>query len=450
MGRILKSFGRVVKRALALGGRVVNEDREGGPESSLPRSEPENGRPEACRASKLGPNRAGRGPSAGRRARSKQSATGKPRRRGPKPVEVHLARGQRRTLQRDVRQRAQPARAVIRARIILELEQDPCVSAVAAKMSLARKTVRTWRDRYLSHGRRGLGSRPKSGRPTEIDDVSRCHLLAMGCGKPKDFEVAYRESWTLDVMLSTFRSRYPDLADFSRGSAWRTLHQVDLRPHKVKMWLHSPDPKFREKVTDVCRCYQSPEPGHIYLCVDEKTGMQALGRKHPSKPAAPGRWARFEYEYIRNGTRTLIAAFNPHTGHVFGQVKATRKAHDLVEYMEALAQEYPTGEVHIIWDNLNIHHEGPSKRWTAFNQRHGGRFHFHYTPIHASWVNQVELFFGVLHKRLLRGCVYNSVEEIEQTVMGFLSHWNQNEAHPFRWTFKGYPLQMAQADKAAA
>jgi len=205
------------------------------------------------------------------------------------------------------------------------------------------------------------------------------------------------------------------------------------------MWLHSPDPNFRSKVTEICQIYLDPPEGSIVLCVDEKTGMQALGRKHPGRNPQPGRDARMDYEYVRNGTRKLIASFEPSTGQVYGEVRESRTAEDLVEFMENLAEIYPEQQVHIIWDNLNIHYDGPSERWTEFNARHGGRFHFHYTPIHASWVNQVELFFGVLHRRVLRYGVFNALEEIDNAVIGFIDHWNVHECHPFKWTFEGYP-----------
>jgi hypothetical protein len=104
--------------------------------------------------------------------------------------------------------------------------------------------------------------------------------------------------------------------------------------------------------------------------------------------------------------------------------------------------------VHIVWDNLNIHHDGPEQSWTQCNARHGGRFHFHYTPIHASWVNQVELFFGVLQRRVLRYGVFNSLDELDDAVVGFIDRWNEHECHPFNWTFKGYPSQTEQAQAA--
>ena len=121
--------------------------------------------------------------------------------------------------------------------------------------------------------------------------------------------------------------------------------------------------------------------------MDEKTCIQALERKHLGRRAIPGRAGRREFEYIRHGTRTLIAAFDVKTGQVFGQCRQRRTAEDLRQFMEALAERYPKGEVYVVWDNLNIHH---GAAWRRFNERHGGRFHFVYTPLHASWVNQIK------------------------------------------------------------
>lgn len=317
------------------------------------------------------------------------------------------------------------------------------MSRVARRLDVDRKTVRMWRDRYRADGADGLKDRSRSGRPTEIDVVTRCMVLAMACGTPANAGVPFRELWTVDslhqAVLDMQRREGGRL--LSRTSVLRILNDADIRPHRMRLWLHSPDPEFRRKVTEICDLYLCPPPGATVLCVDEKTGMQALGRKHPSRPPEPGQDGRIDYEYVRNGTRKLLAAFNPHTGHVYGEVRENRKAKDLVEFMEAVARQHPRGPVHIIWDNLNIHFDGADERWTRFNKRHGHRFHFHYTPIHASWVNQVELFFGILHKRILRYCVYDCLEALDEAVVGFIRHWNRREAHPFRWTFKGYPLQ---------
>jgi len=356
---------------------------------------------------------------------------------------VSVSTSQRRRLRKDLRRRKTPQEVGIRVRIVLALANDPCVTAVSGALSLDPKTVRRWRDAWLVGGRKAvLAVSPRSGRPPRIDAVSRCQVLAIACAKPKDFDVPHRKVWTLDSLLRCYRERHPDLDPMSRTSLFRVLSRANIRPHKMKMWLHSPDPRFREKVTEICNLYLAPPKDSVVVCVDEKTGMQALGRKHPVKQPAVGRDGRFDYEYVRNGTRKLIAAFDIHTGRVYGEVRPTRTAQDLVEFMEALAERLPDKQVHVVWDNLNIHCDGPGKRWTRFNERHGGRFHFHYTPIHASWVNQIELFFGILHKRVLRYGVHDSLEELDADVRGFIEHWNLEEAHPFAWTFKGYPLQI--------
>ncbi len=364
-------------------------------------------------------------------------------------MEVNLSEAKRVSLRADLRRRRMSYERARRSKVMLALADDPCVSSVALQEGMDRKDVRKWRDRYLAEGRKGLNSRHRTGRPTCIDPVSRCAAIATACGRPKDFGVAHRAVWTIDVLLETYRKRNPDLDPMSRSSLLRILNKANIRPHRIKMWLHSPDPLFREKVTEICDLYTNPPEDAIVICVDEKTGMQALGRKYPTKQPTVGREGRMDYEYVRNGTRKLLCAFDIRTGMVYGEMRENRRAKDLVEFMDTVATMLPEGkEVHVVWDNLNTHYDGPSKRWKKFNKSHGGRFHFHYTPIHASWVNQVELFFGILQKRVIRYCEYNSLEELDEAVYSFMDHWNQHEAHPFRWTFKGYPCQLG--DEAAA
>ncbi len=333
--------------------------------------------------------------------------------------------------------------------MILQLDADPCIAEAARTLGVSESFVHRWRDRFVDEGRfKALEDKPRSGRPVEIDAVMRCEVISMACGEPKDFGVPYRDVWTLDELRQRFVELHPKSRSISRTSVLRILRDKQLRPHRVKMWLHSPDPLFRVKVTEICELYLNLPEGSVVLCVDEKTGMQALGRKHPVRGPVPGRDRRMDYEYVRNGTRKLIAAFNPHTGDVYAEVREGRTAEDLMQFMEEVAVQNPTQQVHIVWDNLNIHYDGPSKRWTEFNTRHGGRFHFHYTPIHASWVNQVELLFGILQRRVLRYGVFNSLEELDDAVIGFLDHWNKHESHPFNWTFKGYPPQAEEAKAA--
>lgn len=361
------------------------------------------------------------------------------KRKGPAPsIRISLTRAEGKKLRRIIRKYSSSHRAVLRAKLIMQLDEDPCVANAAKLLGINESTVRRWREKFVSDGRlKALRDAPRSGRPVEIDATSRCEIIAMACAKPFEFGVKFRDTWTCDALHERFKELHPD-KQMSRTAVVRILNQEGLRPHRVQMWLHSPDPEFREKVDDICDLYLNPPSDSVVLCVDEKTGMQALGRKHPFRHAKPGCDARMDYEYIRNGTRKLLAAFDPHVGDVYAEVREGRTADDLVGFMEAVAEIYPDQQIHVVWDNLNIHYDGPGKRWTRFNERHSGRFHFHYTPIHASWVNQVELLFGILQRRVLRHGVFNSLEELDEAVIGFLEYWNEHECHPFNWTFKGY------------
>lgn len=355
-----------------------------------------------------------------------------------------LATDQREELERRAAGRTVAHQDRIRAAIILALAAEPSPSVAARRVRADVKTVRRWRNRFLAEGLAGLNDRDRSGRPPRIPPEVRYELISLACAKPEEFGVLFRDVWTFESLALCMLGRHPELGTFDPSTAWRYLHRAAVRPHHEEMWLHSPDPSFRAKVAEVCKVYLQPPAGSVVLCVDEKTGMQALGRPFPVRPAGPHRARRKDCDYIRHGTRALIAALNPHTGDVFGHIGATRKADDLMTFMEAVARRHPTGHVHIVWDNLNIHKDGPSERWTAFNERHGGRFHFHYTPIHASWVNQVESWFAILQKRILRHGVFESVEALAERVAAFIDHWNAS-CHPFRWKFKGYPLEARES-----
>ncbi len=260
----------------------------------------------------------------------------------------------------------------------------------------------------------------------------------MACERPGDSDsdrASFRDIWTYSSLHQTVVEKGIII---SRSEVYRTLHDRQLRPHRIKMWLNSQDPEFRAKANRICKLYLKPPKAAALLCVDEKTGMQALERKHPMRFAAPGRPGRNEYEYIRHGTQTLIAAFDVRTGKVFGRCGHTRSADDLIVFMENLAVLYPKGPVYIVWDNLNIHH---GERWNQFNARHDNRFRFIHTPLHASWVNQVEIWFGIFHKRVLKYGSFRTEQELAHRAYGFINYWNLREAHPFRWSFRGFRIK---------
>jgi transposase len=338
-------------------------------------------------------------------------------------------------LERRVRAETTARRDTRRARVILACAEYGSARAAARAAGVAESTVRRWRSRFLRRGLEGMADAPRPGHAPSIGPVARLEVIATACA-PAPREQGLN-GWTLDRLCEEVVRRQI-VPSIGRSTVHRILQDADLKPHRVRGWLHSPDPQFREKVTEICDLYLHPSPGSVVLCIDEKTGMQATERKHPDRPAQPGRLPRREFEYIRHGTQSLIAALPVHGGRVTACCGDTRTAEDLERFMEQVAADHPDGPVHVVWDNLNIHH---GERWQRFNERHAGRFHFHYTPLHASWVNQVELFFAILQAKCLRHGSFRSTAELREAVLAFVALWNERLGRPFRWTFTGYPLQ---------
>jgi transposase len=353
---------------------------------------------------------------------------------GPAARQIVLRRRVRRSLESIARSNRAPHAQVVRARIVLLAAQGVSNAGVARCVGCEVKTARKWRARFAARPQiSSLNDDMRVGRPPVVATLARLELIKLACSRPPQSKAPFRQVWSADAL----RDELERTTGFklSTSEVRRTLRDKEIRPHRMRVWLHSPDPDFGPKVRRICDLYLTkPAADEIVLCVDEKTGMQALERKHPSRLPRVGQSGRYEFEYIRRGTRTLIAAFNPHTGEVFGRCSRRRKEADLLRFMEAVAQRYPHKRITVIWDNLNIH---CGRRWETFNRRHGDRFRFVYTPLHASWVNQIEIWFSILARRVLRYGSFASPTKLTTAVRAFIAHWNAHEARPFRWTFRG-------------
>lgn len=329
-----------------------------------------------------------------------------------------------------------PQRDALRARIVLAAAEGYSNRVISQRLSVSVDTVSCWRNRFARKGLDGLRDRPRSGRRPTFTPIQRCQIIAVACEPPPLRDGL--TGWTLDRLREQIGSR--EIARISRSHLHTILQRADLRPHKKRVWLHSPDPQFREKVADIVELYLRPPPGSTVVCVDEKPNIQATQRKHPDRSCAPGREGRRDFAYIRHGTQTLLAGFLVHTGEVITRCGSTRTGSDLEAFMEVVAAEV-AGPVEVVWDNLNIH---LGDRWKRFNAKHQNRFRFHYTPLHASWVNQVELWFGVLQRRCLAKGSFRSVEELRGAVSAFVAYWNREAGHPFRWSFTGFPAATSE------
>jgi transposase len=219
--------------------------------------------------------------------------------------------------------------------------------------------------------------------------------------------------------------------DVSDAMVQRILRDADLQPHRQKMWLNSHDDEFREKRDDVLRLYyETPNSEHI-VCVDEKTGMQALERRFADQAMRPGRPVRREFEYVRHGTLTLMGAFDVRAGKLFGFVSEDHNALTFVDLLDVIDTCYPEGKGHIVCDNLSAHDTDDVLDWFDDHPR----WRRHFTPKHASWLNQIEGAFSILAKHVLARGSFSSLDELRQKIYDYLCWFNESE-HVFTWTYR--------------
>lgn len=355
---------------------------------------------------------------------------------------VKLSRRERKALEVLVRRGTAAHRDVVRAKIALMAHGGQPNTAIAASLGMSMPTVSMWRARVASQGMDGLREAQRAGRPRRISDVQRLQLLALAC---EPAEQQGRSTPTLDELCERAAERGV-VEHISRSHLQRILQAADVRPHHVRQWLHSPDPQFREKVNAVCKLYRQAPRGSVVLSIDEKTGIQAIERKHADRAPQRARLRRQEFEYIRHGTQALTAALDVHSGRVLARCTDRRTQSDLVAFMEQVARAYPQGRVHVVWDNLNTHRAYGV--WKDFNARHGGRFVFHFTPLHASWVNQIELLFAIYSRCVLRHASHSSITHLRQRTQDFFAQRNRSPK-PFKWTFAGFELQTGEPKRYA-
>ena len=331
---------------------------------------------------------------------------------------LSLSSDEEETLER-WRRRPTTAQALsTRARIILACAESKTNTVVAEEMGLAKQTVGKWRARFIQHRLDGLLDEPRPGGPRTITDadVERVVTLTL------ETTPADATHWSTRSMATR--------AGLSQSAISRIWRAFALQPHRTETFKLSTDPLFIEKVRDIVGLYLSPPEKALVLCVDEKSQIQALDRTAPLLPMRPGQVERRTHDYRRHGTTSLFAALDVRTGQVMGACHRRHRSVEFRKFLDQIDTTVPADlDVHLILDNYATHKTPIIQRWLAKRPR----YHLHFTPTSASWLNLVERWFAALTEKQLRRGAFRSTRELESTILSYLESHN-TQPQPFIWT----------------
>jgi transposase len=304
----------------------------------------------------------------------------------------------------------------LRARIVLLAADATPNQVIADRVGVSRPTVNKWRSRYGERGLEGLADEPRPGPARTVDQ--RRIISETLTPPPKRLGVTH---WSSRLLARRLKVSHVTVA-----AAWK---QFGVRPWKAATFKFSTDPELAAKVTDVIGLYLNPPENAIVLCVDEKSQIQALNRTQKVLPMQPGHAEQRTHDYVRHGTTTLFAALEVATGRVTGQCRNRHRHQEFLAFLKHLARSYPDRELHLVMDNYATHKRPEVKAWLAANPR----IQVHFTPTSGSWLNLVEVWFGIIERQAIRRGIFPSVRELTTKIRAFIDGWNQRK-HPFIWT----------------
>ncbi len=349
-------------------------------------------------------------------------------------VPITLTEDERRQLHKFARGRSTPARLVLRAKIVLHAAAGMLNKEIAEKLETQQKTVSLWRKRFSEERIAGIEKdAPGRGRPRTIDEETVAEIIRITTQE----DPPNATHWSTRDMAK--------LVDVSAATIRRIWVAHGLKPHLFRTFKVSRDPNFVEKLEDVVGLYLSPPENAIVLSCDEKSQIQALDRTQPSLPFRSGRTKTVTHDYKRNGTSTLFAAMNTATGKIISMCAPRHRHIEWLKFLRLIDAEVPKHlDVHIIADNYSTHKHAKVKRWL---KRHP-RFHMHFTPTSASWLNMVERFFrDITTKRIRRGA-FPSVRRLIEAIQAYIEQHNM-DPKPFIWTAKASDI-LAKVTRAKA
>ena len=319
-------------------------------------------------------------------------------------------------------------RYVERAMIILHSAKGRTLDQIIELTGKSRPVVNKWRNRFRELRLEGLKDAPRSGKPKTITPEQKAMVIEKACTKP---EGGYT-NWS--------QERIAKEVGISQSKVFQILRQADLKPHKIEYWCgKSKDPEFEQKMVNIIGLYMNPPENAIVICVDEKTQIQALDRTQPELPLRSGNPKRQTATYKRNGTVSLIAALSVHTGEITARTMKSNNAENFLKFLKSLDRKYRNKKLHVIADNLSIHKHKDVKQWLAGKRK----ITLHFTPTYSSWLNQVEIWFNILTKDVVKGGIWKSSEQLASQLMEYVKTYNDTRAKPFQWTYTGDPLRIS-------
>jgi len=340
---------------------------------------------------------------------------------------IELSDGDRGWLQAMVRSALTPRRLVERCLIVLLAAVGKRNEQIAAELGYSENKVGRWRLRFAKAGRAGIEhDAPGRGRkPSYPAEVRQMLVRKTTRGTPPG-----PTHWSRTTMAKAMQ-----LSPSTVGRVWR---EHGLKPHLTRTFKVSNDPRFAEKLEDIVGLYLAMPEHAIVLCCDEKSQVQALDRTQPGLPLKKGRAGTMTHDYVRHGTTTLFAALNVADGQVIAQCQARHRHQEWLKFLQQLDRETPADrDLHLILDNYATHQHPKVQAWLAKRPR----FHLHFTPTSASWLNMVERFFRDLTEKRLRRGVFHSVAHLVAALEEYLAHYN-NDPTPFVWTAKANDILM--------
>jgi transposase len=319
------------------------------------------------------------------------------------------------------------SRYVTRSKIILLSSDGKTMDYIVKETGLSRRVVNKWRQRFRLYGIEGLKDAKRPGKKSRISPEQKAMVIQKACSKP---EGGYT-NWS--------QQRIGKEIGISQSRVFQILKEADLKPHKIEYWCgKSPDPEFESKMVNIVGLYLNPPQNALVLCVDEKTQIQALDRTQPLLPLRSGNPKRLTATYKRNGTVSLIAALAVHTGEVIANTMKSNNAANFLSFLKKLDRTYRNKTLHIIADNLSVHKNKDVKEWISSKRK----IKLHFTPTYSSWLNQVEIWFNILTKDVVKGGVWQSSEQLAGQLLEYVDTYNKTRAKPFEWTYTGKPLKI--------